>query len=235
MPIPERFSQMLNLQQYQKTNEPLRVCKVSAQPNTDRQMILRMLIESPYSKGMKLPSELLWASEIIKQAKQFQRKITQISHPFTYVTVRHGVTTSLTDDEWHVDGFSMRYNHLPEANYILSTGEHPTEFIRQAFVFPDDFDPLRHNINKYFQRRIDEDSISRCKPNVLYFVDPYVVHRRPPITQGSRRTLVRISFTPIEIPDVNNTRNPLIKTEHYVMDGVKDFRNTLSDYDQKAS
>jgi len=62
-------------------------------------------------------------------------------------------------------------------------------------------------------------------------MDPYVVHRRPPISNGVVRTFVRISFTPIEIPDVNNTPNPLIPTQHYITDGVKSFREHLLDYD----
>jgi len=228
----ERFSRILNLQQYQEINDPLRVRTLSPLPDSDEQMILRMLVEAPYSKGLQLPTELLWTLEIIETAKQFQKEIIRIAHPFIYVTVRHGVVTSVTDDEWHVDGFSMKYSHLPEANYLFTLGEHPTQFTRQSFVLPDDFDPLKHNIHTFFQGRVEKDNVRQLDAGTLYLVDPYVVHRRPPLTQGIHRTFVRISFTPIEIPDVNNTENPLIRTDHYVTDGVKDFRDHLIDYDE---
>jgi len=52
--------------------------------------------------------------------------------------------------------------------------------------------------------------------------EPYVIHRRPPNTQGIHRTFVRISFTPIEIMDINNTENPAIQT-NYTRDGIKDY------------
>lgn len=40
--------------------------------------------------------------------------------------------------------------------------------------------------------------------------------------------MVRISFTPIEIQDKNNTPNPLMEGKDiYNRDGVKEFRNQL--------
>jgi len=227
----ERFSTILNLEQYAHINDPLRVGPVAARPACESQMVLRMLVEAPYSRGLQLPDELRWTAGIIGQAKRFQREVVGISHPFMYVTVRHGCVGTVADDEWHVDGFSVRYSHLPEANYLFATGEHTTEYVRQAFCFPSDFDPLRHNIHRFFQRRIRDDAVCRMEADTLYFMDPYVVHRRPPSSSGTARTFGRISFTPIEIPDVNNTPNPLIETHHYRTDGVREFRNLLEDYD----
>ena len=59
-------------------------------------------------------------------------------------------------------------------------------------------------------------------------MDPYVPHRRPASTQGEMRCFVRVSFTPIEINDVNNAQNPLIP-RNYTRDGVE-IRNQLVDY-----
>jgi len=230
--MEKRFSKILNLEQYQEINEPLTVGEISTNPDSDAQMVLRMLVESPYSEGLKLPPELFWVSEIIEKAKQFQKEKIKISHPFVYVTIRHGNVVSQTDDEWHVDGFSMRYNHLPEANYILVMGKQPTQFIRQSFNFPRNFNPLKHNIHSFFQKRVDESKVFQLDSGILYFIDPYVVHRRPPSTHDSKRTFVRVSFTPIEIVDINNTANPLIETRHYNIDGIKEFRGGLRDYDE---
>lgn len=227
----ERFNRILNLQRYARINNPLRVDSITTKPTHESQMILRMLVEAPYSRGLQLPDELRWTNSLIEQAKRFQREVIGISHPFIYVTVRHGRAGTVADDEWHVDGFSMRYNHLPEANYLFATGKHTTEYVRQAFLFPSDFDPIRHNVHRFFQRRIHDGAICQIEPDVLYFMDPYVIHRRPPSSNGTMRTLGRISFTPIEIPDINNTPNPHIETQHYCIDGVKEFRDLLQDYD----
>lgn len=229
--MSNRFTSILNLKQYAKINPPILVGGVSAIPSRESQMVLRMLVEAPYSNGLQLPDELRWLSGVIAQAKAFQHEKIGIAHPFTYVTVRHGLVASEHDDDWHVDGFSVKYNHLPEANYVFTTGTHPTEIARERFVFPKDFDPIKHNIHRFFQHRVREQSVEQLEPNTLYLMDPYVVHRRPPSTSGSERTFVRISFTPIEIPDENNTKNPLIETKHYTTNGVRGFRDHLDDYD----
>ena len=57
--------------------------------------------------------------------------------------MRSGLVTSITDDEWHVDGFSMRVPQVPEQNYIWSD-VYPTEQLWQRFKIPQTFDPKRH-------------------------------------------------------------------------------------------
>lgn len=59
--------------------------------------------------------------------------------------------------------------------------------------------------------------------------DPYIIHKRPTVPEGKVRTFVRVSHVPIEIPDVNNTQNPLMP-KNYDRDGVKEFRDSLVDY-----
>jgi hypothetical protein len=226
-----RFTKILNLAQYRKVNKPLKVGKVEATPPNLEQRVLRILVSSPYSRGLKVPAEYSWTLPIIAQAQKYQMEKIGIRHPYVYLTIRSGIVSTRTDLDWHVDGFSVKYNHLPEANYIVMYGPEPTEYVEQCFDFPFDFNPLRHNIQTFFQHRVDPASIRTIKPGTLYFLDPYVVHRRPPSASGKQRTFVRISFTPIEIPDCNNTTNPLIPTSHYSIDGVKEFRNTLLDYD----
>ena len=229
----DRFLQIVNLRQFDKVNRPIPMAApIDASPGVETQMILRMLVETP-SHGVRLPKELEWLSTALESAKTFQREHIGVRHPYTYVTVRHGFVDTHLDDEWHVDGFSTKITHLPEANYVFATGEHPTEWVEQSFPFPKDFDPLVHNVHKFFQHRVNPSCVRRMIPGVLTFMDPYVIHRRPPATRGQYRTFVRISFTPIEIPDINNTPNPLIPTPHYITDGLV-FRSQLVDYDQAA-
>ena len=230
----KRFCSLLNLKQFAEVNEPISLGEHYVNPPKNEQRILRMLVRSPYSNGLKLPNELNWLLPLIHNAEQFQQREIKISHPFLYVTVRHGVVNYSTDDEWHVDGFSMRYNHLPEANYIYNLGSFSTQCAIKSFNFPDEFDPLVHNIHSFFDKRIENSCIKTLQSGILYFIDPYVVHRRDPKSFGFFKTFVRISFTPIEIPDIMNTLNPLIETKHYVIDGVKNFRNKLKDYDEKS-
>lgn len=220
----------MGLSQFSEMNAPLPVWSGSVALPTGEQKVLRVLVSTPYSGGLRLPADLSWASGLIQEATRYQSDVVGIRHPYTYVTVRHGEVDTTTDDEWHVDGFSTRYTHLPEANYVIVYGNVPTEYAAQAFPFPSDFDPLRHNVQRFFQKRVRAESIRSLEAGTMYFVDPYVVHRRPPGVVGPR-TFIRISFTPIEIPDVNNTANPLLPTPHYVMDGVREFRDCLLDYD----
>ncbi len=225
-----RFSEILNLPRFNKTklNSPLYVGEVSCRPVEDEQHVLRCLIHTPQN-GELIPEFLDWAKPMVDQAKEFQRTVVGIRHPYCYVTVRHGVVQSKNDDVWHVDGFSARYNHLPESNYVVVQGSHPTEWVEQRFDIPEDFDPMKHNLHTFLAKMVRGDCVRAVSLDTMYFIDPYVVHRRPPVS-SVRRTFIRISFTPIEIPDLNNTKNPLFPTPHYINDGVA-FRDTLVDYD----
>jgi len=196
---------------------------------TQDQHVLRMIIRRPYD-GIRLPHELQWVLPLVGAAESRQGSIAR--HPFLYLTVRNGVVASKGDDEWHVDGFSMQYHHLPEQNYIW-TDCFGTEYYDGPFEMPADFDPLRHNLHSYIQTQINPALIRRTFPYHTYVMDPYVIHRRPPETSGRRRCFVRLSYTPIEIADRNNTPNPLLPT-NYTRDGVKDFRDTLARYGEEA-
>lgn len=229
--IKKRALSAINLDQYSYANEPDEVGHFDIKCPYDRQYILRCLVKSSFSE-FKIPDFLSWLSEPIKKMYEYQVNVVGVKHLFCYVTVRHGEVTSRRDDEWHVDGFSMSITHIPEQNYIYSDHT-PTEYIVKPFVFQDDFDPLAHNIHWFFQDRISkDDEVKVCKPKTFYVFDPYMIHRRPPSIPAGVRTFIRISFTPIEINDRNNTLNPLIPT-NYTRDGLVDFRNKLKWYGTK--
>jgi hypothetical protein len=145
---------------------------------------------------------------------------------FTYITVRVGDKQHATLTDWHVDGFSTRITHIPEQNYIWAD-QHPTEVCPMRVSFPADFDPLKHNIHKYLAQYAREEDVVRLRPRAVYAMDPYILHRAP--TYEGRRAFVRISFTPIEIRDRNNTENPLMPKGH-TYDGVREWRDNLEDY-----
>ena len=138
-----------------------------------------------------------------------------------------GKVCSVTDDQWHLDGFSTRITHTPEQNYIY-TDCHPTQYVSQSVNIPEDLDPKVYNLNTYLDKFVKNENIKVCKPCNVYCIDPYVLHIRPDIPDDVFRTFVRVSFVPIEIDDVNNSQNPLIPLE-YNKNGVE-FRNSLKHY-----
>ena len=189
----------------------------------DRQYILRMCIRS-FGGKVLIPSELHWLAPSIEKMCTIQ-EFFGILHPFIYVTVRHGLVTSTTDDEWHVDGFSMRKEHVPEQNYIFSN-VCPTEWLDQEFSIPEDFDALKHNLHWLLQDQVKAKQIKTVGTNEWNLIDPYVVHRRPPdIALNISRTFIRVSFVPIEIESDINTQNPILQTPHY---GNTDIRESLT-------
>lgn len=191
----------------------------------EKQNVLRCLVRT-LNGDFLLPTKLYWLRPLLVEANLNQIANYKVHHPYCYITVRHGEVTSVTDDEWHVDGFSMNVTHLPEQNYIW-VDKIPTEYLAKKFFIPTTFNPREHNLQWFFQDRIRSESIIKTiEEKSLYCFDPYIVHRRPKVSEGTIRTFVRISFIPIEIQDVNNSFNPMIPT-NYTRDGVKDLRNNL--------
>lgn len=228
--IKERGHRALNLRDFNAINIPEHIGEVQLEPPSERQYILRMLIKRPFEE-MQVPDELKWCQPMIDMALKAQEE-RGIRQPFLYLTVRHGVVSTKTDDEWHVDGFSQTITHLPEQNYLWCSHT-PTEVALKSIDFPIDFDSSKHNIHDYFANVIDENTfIITVNPKTVYAMDPYVIHRRPKIENNVVRTFVRLSFTPIEIIDVNNTFNPNMPT-NYKRDGRVDFRDKLVSYHKK--
>jgi hypothetical protein len=224
--ISNRSAQILNLKPYEDEPRPEKVGFEKLSCPFPEQYILRMPIRVD-GKQFLIPKKIDWIKPFFQKALDYQRNTIQIEHSFCYVTVRHGYIKSETDDEWHVDGFSTKISHIPEQNYIWSNC-YPTEYLVNSITFPDDFNPLIHNINSYLSNYVTKEKIKKCLPNVIYCIDPYILHRRPKVKKCHKRTFCRISFTPIEINDINNTPNPFI-SRHYTNDGVN-LRNKLIPY-----
>lgn len=230
MSVQSRATRALELCTFGRVGAAPELVRVLSLSSPSReQHVLRMLIRRPYD-GLCLPHDVQWVLPLVGVAESRQANIAR--HPFLYLTVRNGVVSSHGDDEWHVDGFSMQYHHLPEQNYTW-TDSVGTEYYDGPCAIPGDFDPFRHNLHSYIRAQINPALIRRTLPCHAYVIDPYVIHRRPPETSGQRRCFVRLSYTPIEIADRNNTPNPLLPT-NYTRDGVKDFRDTLVRYGEES-
>jgi hypothetical protein len=192
------------------------------------QMILRMLVCPKYGT-LRIPQELSWLSGAIETISEHDKAVTGIADSWCYVTVRHGKVKSTTDDEWHFDGASFRVEHIPERNYIWSSAD-PTEYKTGKLSIPEDFDPMRHHLFKLAEAQTKDEPIKTIKARCWYRLSPFCLHRRPTINHDGIRTFIRVSFTDIEIRDVNNTQNPLIPTNAYGRDAVKAFRKQLQEY-----
>lgn len=197
-------------------------------PDTTSQMILRMLVRAKYGP-FEIPACLWWLKPFIFALSSKDENYTDILESWCYVTVRHGMPFSTTDDEWHFDGASFRMDDIPDRNYIW-VNHTPTEYKTGIMYIPEGFDPIRNNL---FTLAINNTRINRIHATVArnwYMFNPFVLHRRPPNTPNKPRTFIRISFTDVEIRDVNNTQNPMLPTEAFGRDPVKSFRNQLTDY-----
>lgn len=230
MNIQQRASKLINLDQYNKLNIIDNVKDMELRCPIKRQYILRMLIYDSEENTFKIPNELKWLHKFIYHCVKYQKNVIKINHPYCYITIRHGVVESTTDDQWHVDGFSMRFSHIPEQNYIWCSNN-PTEYINQKIKIPIGFDPLIYNIHLLFQDIISKSNfeIKNIERNKIYCIDPYIIHRRPVVQPNTQRTFIRLTFSPIPILDCNNTINPLLP-QSYKRDGVKEFRNKLLRY-----
>jgi hypothetical protein len=138
--------------------------------------------------------------------------------PFWYLTIRSTKVDSRAEN-WHTDGFSMRFPHIPEQNYVWASTA-PTEFCIDKVDFPTNFDGRIHNIHTYIQTQIKDRKIITADANTIYAIDPYVIHRKPPVV-NENRVFIRLSNTPIEIEDDNFTANPDIPKKIYNRIGSK--------------
>lgn len=226
MGIISRANRIVSLNEFSDDTTPIELSKIDVQCPYDDQYILRMPV-CVNGKDFYCPVELLWLAPLFETAYKHQIEVLKVKHSFCYITVRHGIVKSVLDDEWHVDGFSTKITHIPEQNYIWSN-INGTEYCDVSTEFPDDFDPMVHNVNSYLAKFVEESDIKTCNPKTMYCLDPYVLHRRPTASSGQKRTFVRISFVPIEIRDVNNTHNPIMP-EVEQTNGIE-IRNKLIHY-----
>lgn len=200
------------------------VGEIDCSPPQD-QYILRMLVKAP-GTHLEIPPELAWLIPALTRCLDYQTENFGF-HPFIYVTSRCGEVRSVTADEWHVDGFSVKIPHTPEQNYFWSDS-HPTQILNQRFAIPEDFNGLKHNIAWYFQDNAEERRMKVLDAKKIFVIDPYVVHRRPKLPAGTHRTFFRITCVPIPIQtDTESTPNPQLPYPKY---RVADIRETLSRY-----
>ena len=86
-----------------------------------------------------------------------------------------------------------------------------------------------HNLFHEFEQQSRAENIFRTLPWHVYLIDPYMVHRTPPITATGRRLFIRITVAFTELQHPKNTINPLFP-DSGVYAQRWDIRDFLSTY-----
>lgn len=212
--IVSRSKIALSLDGFNSYNPPMEVFDYDLECPHDDQHILRMKLHGPH-EALRIPEELQWCKDLIHRCIQKQVEL-DVRHSYCYITVRHGIHRSVTEDEWHTDGYSEVLTHIPEQNYIV-TSNHTTEYVKMPIKFPNDFNALRHDLVNYIGNCVAKNNplVHKADPHKVYIFDPYVIHRRPVEAFGKQRTFVRVTFVPIEICDDACTQNPLFEPKTF--------------------
>lgn len=234
-PIYARATERFDHDYYQFPAPPLYLGRYPLTPQDD--YVLRLPIKAAGSSDILLPKRLEWITPILALALAYQREhFPDILGRWCYVTVRSGVVQSNRDDELHVDGFQMGTDavprHIPEQSYLWANVE-PAIFSMQAYDLLG-VNPRLHNVHSFFQRVTRDASLMSGVNEGLYVIDPYHVHKRPTLAAGRRRSMVRITFSPVEIKDDTNTHNPFLPLGPYGRGGpdntdARDYLQTWTD------
>lgn len=222
------FKKIKELSDWSTLDEPKYCFDADFEQPREDQQILRMIVKSKYENNIHIPEEIGWLRSEILRLNELDKNLTGIQNSWCYVTVRKGIPYKETD-EWHFDGGSLRTELIPERNYIC-VDRFPTQYKIGGVHFPDDFDPVRHNMFSYAKKTLEDEEIKTIDVNKWYLLTPFCFHRRDPASNDIKRLFVRVTFVDIEVRDVRCTQNPLLPTDAYQRDPVSSFRIKLVDY-----
>lgn len=195
-------------------------------PPENEQWVLRMLVRPKYGDWI-IPPALKYLEPQIKALALFDEQTTGISNSWCYVTVRHGPPTCQNDDEWHLDGASLRVELISERNYVWYNHT-AMQYKTGSVNFPVDFDANKHHLFTHIAKELEDRPIYHAPPDTWWRLSPRCLHRRNPEVPNISRTFYRISFIDIEVRDEAATQNPLLRTEAWGRNPVQSFRNQLT-------
>ncbi|MCD8562894.1 MAG: hypothetical protein LRY54_02320 [Alphaproteobacteria bacterium] len=226
-PVYSRASEVFNQETYMYPAPALYLGQHDLDVPEAEIYLLRFLIKAPGTEFV-IPAKIAFLQALIEQCAAYQKAyFPDYEDRFAYLTVRSGALKSVNEDAFHVDGFQgiSVPRHIPEQNYIWANS-HPTLFSLQPY-FVEPLDPAQHNFHDYFNAHTNKDAAYAINAKGVYIMDPYHVHARPDIPEGTRRCFVRLCFSPVEIRDDTNTVNPWLVRGPY---NREDIRNRLSAY-----
>ncbi len=227
-PVYSRAQEMFSQEYYSYPAPPLFLGATDLQPPEEPLYVLRLLIKQPDSQFI-ISEKLLFAKDLIASCAAYQKQhFPDYENRFVYLTVRSGEVRTSRDDEFHVDGFQGLSvpRHIPEQNYLWASA-YPTIFSLQPY-FVERLHPMQHNVHAFFDQHTDRSNLYKGVDNGLYIIDPYHVHARQTLPAGVRRTVLRLTFSPVEIRDDTNMVNKWLPRGPYNRD---DIRNALVSYE----
>ncbi len=231
-PIYQRAKRVFNQSGYMYPAPPLFLGLRDIQFPNEAIYVLRLLIKEPGS-NIILPKKLSFLEGEITRCAAYQiAHFPDYQNRFLYLTVRSGPIMSSRDDELHVDGFQgiSVPRHIPEQNYLWASN-HPTLFSMQPY-FVEHLNPGIHNIHTHFESMTNMSMLMSGIEKGLYIIDPFHVHKRPRLPEGTKRSMFRLCFSPVEICDDTNFVNEFLPRGPY---NRADIRNRLFPYDGPLS
>jgi hypothetical protein len=183
--------------------------------------VLRMPIKYP-GTDFRLPPEISPFWELIERVAEYEAGFNErIDECFAHFTVDRTIVTREVTHRFlgfHADGvqgakFSQKKYTPIEHSYIVASAP-PTEFCLQPFFFGHLSDS-RHNIFHEMEVQARRANIYGTIPWNVYLIDPFMVHRTPPIAQTVERIFIRVTFTYTELENPHNTRTPLFPEQVY--------------------
>lgn len=231
-PVYKRAHDIFNQEAYMYPAPPIFLGKRQVTLPNDDIYALRLLIKEPKSDFI-IPQRMAFLKAIIQESASYQQShFPDFEDRFAYLTVRSGALKSVNEDRFHVDGFQgiSVPRHIPEQNYVWADS-YPTTFSLQPY-FVEQLDPAQHNFQDYFDEHTKNSNLFSVEAEGLYIIDPYHVHARQIIPEGTQRSFFRICYSPVEIRDDTNTPNPYLPRDPY---NREDIRNQLTPYKEPAN
>lgn len=179
--------------------------------------VLDMPIKLAGSNEYKIPDNLLPFVSLIQKIIDHEHSLLssdQILKYNAYLTIDQSQVHAGTlqrNSGAHVDGFQgARIAPKTTINHsYVAANSTPTTFFPQAFNFSQ-LDERVHNIFLEMNVQANETKAFQTKPDTLYLMDAYTVHRAEPATEDCFRTFLRVSYDVKPFDRLGNTINPLL-------------------------
>lgn len=182
---------------------------IRATPNT-----LRMPLKWWDSEEIHIPQEMLPIKNLLERIFTYDKchnplyheQVAHITHDTR--TVVEGLTHRFPG--FHGDdlqGGAFPEKEIAAHSYILTTNP-ATEFCLQPFFVAHVDDSHERHFTE-FDKQASEENIYTVKPEHIYLMDPYAVHRTPLKTVPGLRTFLRVTFSTKNMLLPHNTLNPM--------------------------
>jgi hypothetical protein len=220
-PFYREHFEPFNLESYEYPRPPIDLGHSRVTMDGHSVNVLRMPIKYPGTE-FRIPKVIAPIWDLIRRVAEYEAAFNgKWTQTFVHVTVDRAHVQANTTHRYpgfHGDGvqgakFSQKAYTPAEHSYIV-TSEPPTEFCIQPFYFRH-LNDGRNNIFQEMEVQARDANIYGTLPWHLYLIDPYMVHRTPPIVADVERIFVRVTIAYSELMNPHNTENPLFPATSY--------------------